>query len=96
MYFQQYECVQAVERAFSYLTGGTTLPAGTCLSKDPGRGAFIQGAVTTGRYAWGKTDAGENVYLWTDLQLGILASVEDPSMPFGPLRRWQSIIARLR
>lgn len=96
MYVQQYESVQAVERVFSYLTGGTTLPTGTCFSTDPGRGAFIQGAVTIGRYGCGVTDAGENVYVWTNLQLDILASVEDPSMTFGKLRRWQSTNALLR
>jgi hypothetical protein len=94
MYFLQYESVQAVEQVFSYLTRGTTLPVGRCTSTDPGRGAFIQGAA--GSYGCYGTDAGENVYVWTDVQLGIMGVAADSSMTFGQLRRWQSINARLR
>lgn len=96
IYFQQYESVQAVEQVYSYLTGGTTMPTSTCLSINPGRGVFIDGATTTGRYACYKTNAGENVYLWTDLKLGIVGAVADSSMAFIELRTWQGVNAQLR
>jgi len=95
IYFLQYESTQALEQVYLYMTQGTTLPAGTCLSS-PSRGAFMKGAVTTGRFACYETDGGENVYLWADLQLGVMGQAADSSMTFAKLRSWQSLEAQLR
>lgn len=95
IYFLQYESIQALEQAYSYLTQGTTLPAGTCFFS-PGRGAFVQDTVTTGRFGCYETEGGEKVYLWTDLQLGVMGVAADSSMTFGELRRWQSLDAQLK
>jgi hypothetical protein len=95
MYFLQYESVHAAEEVYSYLTGGTTLPEGTCLSTDPGRGDVVQGAVTTGRYGCYQTDAGDNVYVWTDLEQGIMGVAADSAMTFFQLRWWQTLDAQL-
>ncbi|HYH76090.1 MAG TPA: hypothetical protein VD841_01090 [Arthrobacter sp.] len=95
IFFLQYESTQALEQVYAYMTQGTTLPGGTCLFS-PSRGAFVQGAVTTGRFACYETDGGENVYLWTDLQLGIMGQAADSSMTFAELRSWQSLDAQLK
>lgn len=96
VYFLQYETVQALEQSFSYLTNGTQLPEGTCQAAIQGRGIFVQGDTTTGRYGCYATDAGESVYLWSDFQLGILGQVSDPSMSFGELSSWRITGAQLR
>lgn len=96
VYFLLYESLPSLEDSFAYLTGEGVLAVGTCRSDIPGQNNVEQGSVTTGRFACYQTDSGDNVLLWTDLELGIMGQASDASMIFGELRRWQLTAAQLR